>query len=65
MTPGDDDGMPWAALYRRALKYGISDETFWRMSPAALITVTSGRRTTKTAAKAAAQGAGGALADCP
>lgn len=65
MTPGDDDEMPWAALYRRALRHGISDETFWRMSPAALITVTSGRKTRKTAAQTAAQGAGGALADCP
>lgn len=65
MTPGDDDDVPWAALYRRALRFGISDATFWRMSPAALITVTSGKKTDRRAAGTAAQGAGGALFDCP
>lgn len=65
MTPGDDDDVPWVALYQRAMRHGISDETFWRMSPAALIAVTSGRKTKRAAGHAAKQGAGGALADCP
>lgn len=73
---GDED-YPWAAMYRRALMCGIEDRAFWRMSPAALILVTSGMRSRggrrqggagplpdKRPAGYAGM-AGGSLSDCP
>lgn len=44
MRPGEsEDDYPWAAFYKRALSAGIGDAAFWRMSPAAVLLVTSGR----------------------
>ena len=71
--------VPWAALYRRALMHGISDEAFWAMSTAALCTITAGMgrkggrtpagRTSSALRAPSPKGkvymAGGGLADCP
>lgn len=68
-----DDEIPWAALYRRAISCGIGDEAFWRMSPAALIEITSGMnkgsprggRVMKRGGRTVAARTVGSLADCP
>ena len=68
-----EDDIPWAALYRRAISCGIGDDAFWRMSPAALIEITSGMergsprggRVMRRGGQSAAVQTVGSLADCP
>ena len=76
-----ESDVPWAALYRRAIACGIGDDAFWRMSPAALIEITSGMKTMQTRCGAGphpsrlrrstfprGEGSytmGGSLTDCP
>ena len=68
-----ESDVPWAALYRRAISSGIGDAAFWRMSPAALIEITSGmnqgsprsRRVMRRGGQGAAVQTVGSLADCP
>ena len=62
--------VPWAALYRKALVFGIGDNAFWRMSTAALETITAGMRRGRTQGghgrvENAAPRAVGSLTDCP
>lgn len=68
-----DTDVPWAALYRRAIACGIGDAAFWRMSTAALVTITTGMgkragrlpAAARAGRRASTGGAGGGLADCP
>ena len=36
-------GWPWDDLYRRALRAGIGDETFWTISPRAVMILADGK----------------------
>lgn len=57
---------PWREMYRRAIAGGIGDDAFWRMSPAALILVTSGgRRRSRGRAERMESRQGGSIAQCP
>lgn len=70
-----DAQVPWTALYRKALTFGIGDGAFWRMSTAALENITAGMGRRRQGGRRAAAGRGGAeplpdrraggLCDCP
>lgn len=64
---GSADGLPWDALYRRALAAGMEDAAFWRISPAALLRLTRGPHpgARKGRAKEGSSRRLGGLTDCP